>query len=222
MQIAPSTWPAGNLRFPARETFGIRLLAVPERVAAAAGLLLLSPALLMLGIAIAILSRRSPLVAHTRAGRHGEPLHMLKFRTMWEPGNSGPAKLKTESVSDAVPLRKNNGDARVTSRLAALCRRHSIDELPQLWHVARGEMSFVGPRPITRRELEAHYAGCIDEVLSLRPGMTGLWQVMGRNKLTYARRRRLDLLFVRRASAGLYFRILLRSIPRILKGTGAC
>jgi lipopolysaccharide/colanic/teichoic acid biosynthesis glycosyltransferase len=94
--------------------------------------------------------------------------------------------------------------------------------LPQLYHVVRGEMSLVGPRPVTLVELERHYSECMDEVLSIRPGMTGLWQVKGRNQLTYARRRRLDLIYVRRRSAGLYLRILLRSIPRVLSGRGAC
>ncbi len=120
-----------------------------------------------------------------------------------------------------MPGSKASRDARVNSRFAAFCRRYSLDELPQLYHVARGEMSLVGPRPITLVELEDHYGACAEEVLSLRPGLTGLWQVMGRSRLTYARRKRLDLLLVRRASASLYFRILLRSIPCVLSGRDA-
>jgi exopolysaccharide production protein ExoY len=87
--------------------------------------------------------------------------------------------------------------------------------------VALGEMSLVGPRPITRAELDEHYAECMDEVLSLRPGITGLWQVRGRNELTYAARRRLDRIFVRRASIGLYFWVLVRSVPGVVSGRGA-
>ncbi len=83
-------------------------------------------------------------------------------------------------------------------------------------------MSLVGPRPITLMELETWYGDCAQEVVSLRPGMTGLWQVMGRNTLTYEERKQLDLLLVREASASLYFSILLRSIPKVLAGTGAC
>ncbi|HTF67062.1 MAG TPA: sugar transferase, partial [Edaphobacter sp.] len=87
--------------------------------------------------------------------------------------------------------------------------------------VVRGQMSFVGPRPITRLEIDKFYGDCAEELLSLRPGLTGLWQLMGRSRLSYAARRELDLLFVRRASAGLYFSILLKTVPRVLTGTGA-
>ena len=97
----------------------------------------------------------------------------------------------------------------------------SLDEMPQLVHVIRGEMSLVGPRPITRAELDAYYGNAAAEVLSLRPGITGLWQVMGRNRLTYAQRRRLDLWLVRRASPRLFFAILARTVPRVLSGRGA-
>jgi lipopolysaccharide/colanic/teichoic acid biosynthesis glycosyltransferase len=193
-----------------------------ERVAAAIALSLLLPALGCIAIVIAVLSRRGPLVTHTRVGLQREPLHMLKFRTMWESSTHVGGFSMIENVSDMVPERKEAGDTRISSRFAAFCRRHSIDELPQLYHVVRGEMSLVGPRPVTLVELERHYSECMDEVLSIRPGLTGLWQVKGRNQLTYVRRRRLDLIYVRRRSAGLYLRILLRSIPRVLSGRGAC
>jgi lipopolysaccharide/colanic/teichoic acid biosynthesis glycosyltransferase len=117
---------------------------------------------------------------------------------------------------------KSEDDPRVTSRFASWCRRYSLDELPQLYHIARGEMSFVGPRPITAAELASHYGDDAPEVLSVRPGLTGLWQSLGRNRLTYATRRRLDVWFVRHASPGLYFRILARTIPRVLQGDNAC
>jgi lipopolysaccharide/colanic/teichoic acid biosynthesis glycosyltransferase len=83
-------------------------------------------------------------------------------------------------------------------------------------------MSLVGPRPITRAELETHYGDRADEVVSLRPGLTGLWQIGGRSHLSYDERRRLDLLLVREFSPALYFSILLRSIPKVLTGSGAC
>ena len=146
---------------------------------------------------------------------------MLKFRTMWSRDAAPRPIFTIEDVCDYVPEAKNLGDPRVTSRFAAWCRRYSLDELPQLYHVMRGEMSIVGPRPITHTELETHYGSSVREVLSLRPGLVGLWQVMGRNDLTYARRRRLDLLLVRRASAALYFRILVRAVSRVLCGHGA-
>jgi lipopolysaccharide/colanic/teichoic acid biosynthesis glycosyltransferase len=191
----------------------LRYLYPVERIAAGLLLILLSPALLLIGMAIAILSRRSPVIVHTRAGQHGEQFGMLKFRTMWghTPG------LEFQDLED----RKAATDPRVTSTFAALCRRFSIDELPQLVHVASGRMSLVGPRPLTAVELRRHYSMQTAEVLSVKPGLTGLWQSGGRSRLSYRQRKRLDLFFVRHASPGIYFRILFRTIPRVLAGKDA-
>jgi exopolysaccharide production protein ExoY len=192
-----------------------------ERIAAALALLLLAPLLLLIAIAILILSRRNPLIRHRRVGWRGKPLRMLKFRTMWDEGSRPARLLAIEEFSGYVPGSKCSVDPRVSSRFAAFCRRHSLDELPQLYHVARGEMSLVGPRPITPGELDNHYGSSAEEVLSVRPGLTGLWQVMGRSRLSYARIKRLDLLLVRRVSASLYLHILLRSIPSVWSGRDA-
>ena len=147
---------------------------------------------------------------------------MLKFRTMWNGTTSRSPFFSIEDVSGgAVPGCKGVYDSRVNNGFAAFCRRYSLDELPQLYHVARGEMSLVGPRPLTAGELRTWYGASANEVLVLRPGLTGLWQVTGRNRLTYAQRRRLDVFLARRASAGLYFRILLRSMPKVVAGAGA-
>ncbi|MDE3195679.1 MAG: sugar transferase [Acidobacteriota bacterium] len=199
----------------------MRVCYAAEGFAAALALLALFPLLLFLAIAIWILSRRFPLIVHERVGRYGEPLHMLKFRTMWGSGCEAGRGCGIERVTDSVPGRKSKHDSRVTSRFASLCRRFSLDELPQLLHVLRGEMSLVGPRPLTMVELRTYYGPDAAEILRLRPGLTGLWQLMGRNRLTYAQRRRLDLFLARRASTLLYLRILLFSIPRVLAGSGA-
>jgi exopolysaccharide production protein ExoY len=184
------------------------LLSVFERAAAGILLVALSPAIFVITVTITVVSRRSPLIRHARVGWMGSPLLMVKFRTMW--GN------ETET-----PAAKNPDDPRITSRFAAFCRRHSLDELPQLIHVLRGEMSFIGPRPITARELDEYYGPAAEEVLSVRPGLTGLWQVRGRSRLTYDRRRRLDLILVRRASAGLWLHILLCSVRGLFNGQDA-
>jgi lipopolysaccharide/colanic/teichoic acid biosynthesis glycosyltransferase len=147
---------------------------------------------------------------------------MLKFRTMWENGVPDRYSAFVEDVSDSVPASKQRTDPRVVSKFAAICRRYSLDEIPQLYHVARGQMSFVGPRPITRDELDRHYGPHLAEVLQLRPGLTGLWQVMGRSRLTYSRRMKLDLILVRRASPSLYFWILMRTVPIVVRGYDAC
>lgn len=179
-----------------------------ERLAAAVLLTLLIPLLLVIALVILVLSRRQPLIRHHRVGWRGRSLALVKFRTMW--GNDLPP-----------PRVKRPDDPRVTSRFAAFCRRHSLDELPQLLHVIRGEMSFVGPRPITAEELDQYYGGAAEEILSVRPGLTGLWQIRGRSRLSYARRRRLDLLMVRRGSAQLHFLILLSSLRDIFSGRDA-
>jgi lipopolysaccharide/colanic/teichoic acid biosynthesis glycosyltransferase len=181
---------------------------------------ILSPVSVVIALTILVLSRRNPLIRHQRVGWQGHPLAMLKFRTMWGPGNTPARRFAIESVSGPVPLEKRS-DSRVNSRFAAFCRRHSLDELPQLYHVVRGEMSLVGPRPITREELREHYGSAAGEVLSARPGLTGLWQVRGRSRLSYARRKRLDLLLVRRGCLRLYLRILLWSIPGVVSGRDA-
>jgi exopolysaccharide production protein ExoY len=192
-----------------------------EPIVAAFALVATLPMTLAVGITIVILSRRSPLIRHMRVGWRGMPLGMLKFRTMWSGDVPRAGAALIEDVAGAVPHSKVKADPRVRSRFAALCRRYSLDELPQLYHVARGEMSFVGPRPITQGELETYYGPYTLEVLRLRPGITGLWQILGRSRLNYPKRRRLDVLLARRASPYLYFRILLRSIPKVLGGYDA-
>jgi lipopolysaccharide/colanic/teichoic acid biosynthesis glycosyltransferase len=193
-----------------------------ERVAAGAGLTVLAPALAGVMLTVRMLSRRSPLIAHQRMGKHGRPFWMLKIRTMWdrhEPAR-GPSWIEYLADTD-VPAFKTGQDPRVTSRFAAFCRKYSIDELPQLFHVLTGEMRLAGPRPMTRAELDCYYADAQHEVLSVSPGLTGLWQVSGRNRRTYAQRRRLDLFFVRKACAGLYWKIMLQTPARVLSGRDA-
>ena len=121
-------------------------------------------------------------------------------------------------ADDRGPECKLENDPRVPGRFPQFLRRHSIDELPQLWHVISGEMSLVGPRPVTERELHKYYGVHADEIIRLRPGLAGLWQISGRNRLTYADRRRLDLEFVRNRSLGMYVAILLRTVPEVLRG----
>jgi exopolysaccharide production protein ExoY len=214
----------------AEQVFTLKRAAQPQSLSAIyriepwiAGLALLAtgPFLVLVCAAIVVLSRRTPLVRHTRVGWRGEALPMLKLRTMWEPKQKWAPIFAIENVSNPVPEDKSAGDGRVTSKFAAWCRRYSIDEIPQLYHVFRGQMSLVGPRPITRSELNQHYGRSAETILSLRPGLTGLWQMRGRSRLTYRQRRRLDVWLAGHASPGLYLRILLRSMPVVLKGNDA-
>jgi lipopolysaccharide/colanic/teichoic acid biosynthesis glycosyltransferase len=206
------------IRVSAAESAGWRLLGVFERAFALALLLLFLPVLAIAVVTTALLSGDSPLVAHARVGRGGRRLWVIKLRTMWGAEPKSGRLFVHRLNGTYVPERKCAGDERITSRFAAFCRHYSIDEIPQLWQVVRGEMALVGPRPITAEELEKHYGDCKDEVLRVAPGLTGLWQVMGRNALTYRQRRTLDLFLVRRWSAGLYLFVLAGTVRAVLFG----
>jgi exopolysaccharide production protein ExoY len=188
-----------------------------ERVVALVLFLAALPLILACSLLIRILSGRTPWIAHKRVGWEGSTLWMLKLRTMW--GEGAPSRCWIEYIDDHQgPYRKRADDPRVGNAFARFCRRHSIDELPQLWHVVTGEMSLVGPRPVTECELERYYGEDAAEILEVKPGIAGLWQTSGRNRLTYAERRQLDLKLVRERSASMYLTILLRTIPEVFRG----
>jgi exopolysaccharide production protein ExoY len=194
-----------------------------ERAAAIIVLLLALPLLAACALALWIISGCSPLIAHRRVGWRGAPLWMFKLRTMrggkgGREGNDRRPAWIEHIDDDRGPELKSASDSRVCGRFARFCRRHSIDELPQLWHVISGEMSLVGPRPMTPRELNRYYGAHSTEVLQTKPGLTGLWQISGRNRLTYAQRCRLDLRLVREPSIRSYCAILLRTVPEIFRG----
>jgi len=203
-----------------RDTAAALALSFAERFLAVLMLAALAPLLVALGAAISILSRNGPLIAHRRIGRYGQSFWVLKFRTMWPAAGIGPARARwiERIVDEEGPRRKARCDPRVTHWLARLCRRFSLDETPQLLHVIAGHMSLVGPRPLTQTELRVYYGAKAAEVLDRKPGLTGLWQVMGRNRLTYRQRRRLDLFYVRKASALLYLMVLARTVPLVVFG----
>lgn len=194
-----------------------------ERAAAIALLALATPVIATSAAVVRLLSRRSPFVAHLRVGRDGKPFWTLKLRTMWTPDHLQPAAARWIEYIVAEPGEntKDGSDPRIASCFAAFCRRHSIDELPQLWHVARGDMSLVGPRPLTRTEVEKYYGGRASELLSVKPGITGLWQVYGRSAIRFPQRSDMDLEMVRSLNARMYLQILWRTIPAIIQGTGA-
>jgi len=196
-----------------------------EAIERAAGFLLLaaaSPVILTSAVLITILSGRSPFVAHYRVGFLGKPFWTLKLRTMWRRSDPvGTSNWIERVVAEPQDDEKLPADPRVTSRFAAFCRRHSIDELPQLWQVLRGEMSLVGPRPLTRSELVRHYGVYTAELVSVKPGITGLWQVYGRSAIRFPQRSAMDLALVRSLAPAMYFKILLRTLPEIIQGKNA-
>jgi exopolysaccharide production protein ExoY len=201
-----------------------QLIGACERIAAALLLVFLTPLVGVIWIAILVLSGRSPLIAHRRVGQHGSELWVLKFRTMWGGRASQGIRraLSVDHIDDeAGPAQKGPRDLRVASRFGRFCRQHSLDELPQLAHVVLGQMSLVGPRPVTPAELQLIYGPNMAEILPAKPGLSGLWQVSGRSRLSAAERCSLDLECVRRRSMRLYFWILMRTVPEVFIGGGA-
>jgi exopolysaccharide production protein ExoY len=142
---------------------------------------------------------------------------------MWEADafTPGPKSWVEYVVAEPSENGKAASDPRITSSFAALCRRHSVDEIPQFWHVLRGEMSLVGPRPLTRIELLRYYGPHASELVSVKPGLTGLWQVSGRSTIKYPDRATLDLKLVRELTPWMYLTILLRTFWALVVGQGA-
>jgi exopolysaccharide production protein ExoY len=195
-----------------------------ERPLSALLIVALSPLFCAIWLAIWFLSGRSPMIAHRRVGHHGSELWVLKFRTMWERRKEFTLRyaLSVEHIDDQDgPALKSRGDSRIASAFACFCRQHSLDELPQLIHVLLGQMSLIGPRPVTAAELGQIYGSKAPEILRVKPGLSGLWQVSGRNRLTPEERCSLDLECAHTRSLKLYFSIVARTIPEVFKGESA-
>ena len=157
---------------------------------------------------------------HERIGRDGTPFACWKIRTMVPGAEARLAAMLSHPSARAEWTRshKLRHDPRVT-RLGRWLRATSLDELPQLWNVLRGEMSLVGPRPVTASELDDYGAGRA-AYLSLRPGITGLWQVSGRNRLSFDARVALDMAYRDRVSLGTDLGILLRTLREVITRSG--
>lgn len=193
-----------------------------DSLAATFALILLSPVLAIVGLAIWLTDGRPFVYAHRRVGLHGREFDCLKFRTMASDGDRILAehlRANPQAALEWEATRKLADDPRVTP-LGRFLRAASLDELPQLVNVLRGEMVVVGPRPIVRAEAKK-YGRHFGAYCSVRPGLTGLWQVSGRSDLSYAERVALDVRFVRERSAKLYAYILWRTIPAVLGRVGS-
>ncbi|HEY6166583.1 MAG TPA: sugar transferase [Verrucomicrobiae bacterium] len=186
-------------------------------------LLILCTVIPIIPLAALLIKLTSPgpiLFKQQRSGLHGRPFTMLKFRTM--VSNAEQLKVELEALNEmSGPVFKVTNDPRVTA-LGRFLRRYSIDELPQLFNVVRGEMSLVGPRPLPVQEVERFDDPSDRRRLSVKPGLTCLWQVSGRNEVSsFKEWVRLDLEYIDRWSLWLDLKILLRTIPAVFSGTGA-
>jgi lipopolysaccharide/colanic/teichoic acid biosynthesis glycosyltransferase len=183
-----------------------------------AGLVLLAPVFLLVATAIKLDSPGPVFYRPWRRGRFWQPYRMWKFRSMVVDADERLEQDPTMRAEYAINI-KLVRDPRVT-RVGRLIRKWSADELPQLFNVLIGEMSLVGPRPKALGE-EARYGAAADTVLAVRPGITGLWQISGRCATTYDERIALEVRYASRPSLWGDLEILLRTVPVVLKGTGA-
>jgi exopolysaccharide biosynthesis polyprenyl glycosylphosphotransferase len=182
------------------------------------GLLLLAPLLLAVALAIKLTSPGPVVFRQERIGLRGRPFTLLKFRTMVQGADRMLEELRERNEADG-PLFKLRSDPRVT-RVGGFLRRYSIDELPQLVNVLKGEMSLVGPRPPLAAEVELYEEWQLDR-LEVRPGITGLWQVSGRSELSFEDYVRLDLFYVENWSIAYDLFILSKTIPLLVSTRGA-
>jgi len=191
-----------------------------DLVATVALVLLLAPLLLLIALIVKLDSPGPVLFRQQRVGRDRRNFLVAKFRTMQHGADHHVHRdYMLALIESGTPAPKLAGDARVT-RFGAFLRRTSLDELPQLWNVLRGEMSLVGPRPPIPYEVD-HYPPHWFERFRVKPGVTGLWQVSGRSEVSLEEMIELDVDYARRRSVLLNVWILLRTIPAVLSQRGA-
>ena len=189
---------------------------------AATALLLLLPLLLLIAALVYAGDRKAPIFRHMRLGRDGRRFGCLKFRSMVVDGEAVLAaylRANPQARAEWEASHKLSDDPRVTA-IGQVLRKTSLDELPQLWNVLRGEMSLVGPRPIVPAEV-ARYGRAFATCFAVPPGVTGLWQVSGRSDTSYAERVALDLDYASRWSLRRDLAILLRTVPAVLAQRGS-
>jgi exopolysaccharide biosynthesis polyprenyl glycosylphosphotransferase len=197
---------------------------VIDLVGSGLGLLLLSPLLVLIALAIRLTSRGPVLFRQTRIGRKGEPFQIYKFRTMVTDAELRMKELEHLNESEGGVLFKMKRDPRIT-RVGRILRRTSLDELPQLWNVLCGQMSLVGPRPLQLRDsllLAQLDPEAYGHRLHVLPGLTGLWQARGRSETGFDHMLRLDREYVRRWSLWFDLLIMVETVFGVIRGKGAC
>ncbi len=210
-----------------RQTKPRPLYEVSKRIFDIAFVVALSPLWLpiyaFIALTILVTDGRPLHFRDKRVGRGGDDLSVIKFRTMHASAKRDLEALlaaKPELKAEFSQFAKLRSDPRITS-VGRILRRLSLDELPQLFCVLKGDMSLVGPRPLARWELEHFYAGAMTLVLSIPPGLTGLWQICGRSALSLEERVPLDIRYVAERGFFLDLSILLRTVPLVLRGSDA-
>lgn len=200
---------------PVKRTFDI--------VFSIGALIFFMPILILVALSIRLTSKGKAIYTQERIGRGGVPFRCYKFRTMYTD-----ADLRLKSLLEAdmdlkrewLSCRKLKRDPRITP-IGSFLRKTSLDELPQFWNVLKGDLSVVGPRPVVRAELQQFYGEKASSVLSIRPGLTGIWQVSGRNDTCYNTRVKLDEEYVNNRSFLLDLKLIIKTIPAMISSKGA-
>lgn len=205
---------------PALSSKGKRMVDI---LLAVALLLLFAWAFLAIALLVASTTGSPVLYRHQRVGANGRRFYVMKFRSMLPNAEILLAEHLANNESARLEWSRDfklRNDPRVTN-FGRFLRRTSLDELPQLWNVLKGEMTFVGPRPVTATELDTFYGNRVYSYMSVKPGITGLWQVNGRSLLSYSDRVAMDIAYVERWSFKQDLAILLKTVAVVLRGTGS-
>jgi undecaprenyl-phosphate galactose phosphotransferase len=180
-----------------------------------------APLFLLIGLLVRFSSKGVVIYGHERIGRGGKPFRCYKFRTMYP---NAEARLKEllakhpEYQEEWDRTHKLKNDPRITP-IGRLLRKTSLDEFPQFFNALKGDMSIVGPRPVVKAELEKYFGKSIPLMLSIRPGLTGLWQISGRSDTSYEQRMRLDQQYVQATPSLLHdLKIIMATIPAMVRG----
>lgn len=183
------------------------------------GLIALVPVFLIIGIAIKIDSKGPAFFVHKRIGKNGKIINVYKFRTMYENSEQMITKFSKEQMTEYRENYKLKNDPRVT-KIGKILRQTSLDELPQILNILKGELSIVGPRPVVLSELEK-YGKDKDKFLSIKPGLTGYWQVNGRSLTSYEDRMKMELYYIENRGIWLDTKIFFKTILSVIKKEGA-
>lgn len=192
---------------------------ISDVVLATIGLILLLPIFIIIGLAIKIESKGPVFFKHTRIGKNGKIIKIYKFRTMVNNAEQLIQKFTPEQMKEYKENYKLTNDPRIT-KIGKFLRKTSLDELPQLINIIKGELSIIGPRPVVSEELEK-YGVNAEKFLSVTPGLTGYWAANGRSDTTYEQRMEMELFYVDNLSLKLDIQVFFKTILSVIKRKGA-
>ncbi len=182
-------------------------------------IIILSPIMIILSIIIKCTSKGPVIFSHKRVGKYGKQIKIYKFRSMVENAEELIKQFTPEQKAEYEKNFKLENDPRIT-KIGKIMRKTSLDELPQLFNILKGDLSIVGPRPIMEVETEI-YGKYRDMLLSVTPGLTGFWAANGRSDTTYSRRRAMEIFYVKNRSLLFDIKIIFQTVISVFKGEGA-